>query len=275
MQQLQDKVAVITGAASGFGQELAIGCAREHMRLVLADSDDKGLQTAIDLLLPGTEVLAVKFDVSDADQVEELAVKTWQRFGAAHLLCNYADVAIGGPLWAATPQDWEQVLGINLMGVVYGIRSFVPRMLTQNAECHIVNTASVAGFVSIPGSGVYCASKHAVVTLSECLQQELEAENAPIGVSVLCPPLADAAIAPAHHDPGETQASVALVQPHEEPSRKAARAGRFNAADMARMTLDAVRNGRFYILPQPKIKAAIETRMRDILDERKPTRAAP
>ncbi|KRB73565.1 SDR family NAD(P)-dependent oxidoreductase [Noviherbaspirillum sp. Root189] len=276
MKNLQIKVAVITGAASGFGRELAIACAGEGMSLALTDIDEKNLQGTVELLPPGTPVLAMKCDVAKADQVEQLAVATYERFGASHLLFNNAGVLVGGPLWTATTQDWEWMLGINVMGVAHGIRSFVPRMLQQKDECHIVNTSSVAGLLSVPGGGIYCATKHAVVTMSECLDQELRAEQASIGVSVLCPAFVPTGIADAARNrPAELGEANPLNAGFEEQTRKATQAGKISASDIARITLDAVKEGRFYILPHQKIKGAIETRMRDILDERSPTRTAP
>ena len=150
MKELKGKVAVITGAASGFGREFAILCAAEGMKLSLTDVDEKGLAGTVALLAPGAEVITVKCDVAKAEAVEQLAVQTYARFGASHLLFNNAGVSPVGPTWTATLEDWQWTLGVNLMGVVHGIRSFVPRMLEQKDECHVVNTASVAGLISVP-----------------------------------------------------------------------------------------------------------------------------
>ncbi|NBA96885.1 SDR family NAD(P)-dependent oxidoreductase [Pseudomonas sp. R5(2019)] len=272
MNPLRNKVAVITGAASGFGRELAIACANEGMCLALTDIDEKNLQVTVERLPSGTQVLTMKCDVAQAEQIEQLAVATYARFGAAHLLFNNAGVLVGGPLWTTTVQDWEWMVGINVMGVAHGIRSFVPRMLAQKDECHIVNTASVAGLLSVPGNGIYCATKHAVVTISECLQLELQEENASIGVSVLCPAFVPTGIADAGRNrPAELADANPLKGKYEEQTRKATQAGKLSAADIARITLDAVRENRFYILPHQKIKNLIEMRMGDILDERSPT----
>lgn len=277
MKDLGGKVAVVTGAASGFGRALALRCAGERMRLALADVEEKGLaETARLAGERGAESLTVKCDVSRWDDVEALAARTYDRFGAAHLLFNNAGVAVAGPVWGATLEDWQWVLGVNLMGVVHGVRAFVPRMLRQGAECHVVNTASVAGLLSVPGQGVYCVSKHAVVTLSECLLHDLRAEGAPIGVSVLCPAFVNTGIADSGRNrPAELAATNPLAGPHEERLRHAVRSGRLSADDVAAAVMDAVASGRFYVLTHPRIKPAIEARMRDILEERAPTNPMP
>jgi NAD(P)-dependent dehydrogenase (short-subunit alcohol dehydrogenase family) len=276
MNELKGKVAVITGAGSGFGRELALLCAAEGMRLALADVDEAGLEGTQALLPAGTEVLRQRCDVSKADAVEALAAQTYARFGAAHLLFNNAGVAVAGPTWTATLDDWQWVLGVNLMGVVHGVKSFVPRMLAQNDDCHIVNTASVAGLLSVPASSVYCVSKHGVVTLSECLHHELRAGSTKIGVSVLCPAFVNTGIAEAGRNrPAGLSATNPAAAEYEARILKAVRSGKLSAADVARATMDAVKADRFYILTHPAIKPAVEARMRDILDERAPTNPMP
>lgn len=273
MQELQGKVAVLTGAASGFGRELALLCAAAGMRVVLADIDEAGMEETERLMAPhGAQTLRTHCDVRRPEALDALAEQTYARFGAAHLLFNNAGVAVAGPAWSATLEDWKWVLDVNLMGVVHGIRSFVPRMLESGEPGHVVNTASVAGLLSVMASSVYCVSKHGVVTLSECLHHDLQMVNAPIGVSVLCPAFVNTGIADSErHRPAELAARNPLAAPFEAQVRKAVQSGRISAAEVAQMTLNAVREGRFYILTHPKIKGAIETRMRDILDERQPT----
>ncbi len=276
MDNLHDKVAVITGAGSGFGRELAILCAAENMRLTLADIDMAGLEATRALLPSDTPALLQHCDVSKPESVEQLAEQTYARYGAAHLLFNNAGVAVAGPTWTTTRADWQWVLGVNLMGVVHGVQSFVPRMLAQDEACHIVNTASVAGLLSVPQSSVYCVSKHGVVTLSECLHHELRVAGARIDVSVLCPAFVNTGIADAgRHRPAELADSNPLAAEHEARVRKAVRSGKLSAADIALATMDAVKKNRFYILTHTNIKAAIETRMRDILDGRAPTNPMP
>jgi NAD(P)-dependent dehydrogenase (short-subunit alcohol dehydrogenase family) len=273
MRDIQGKVAVITGAASGIGRELALACARAGAQVVLADVDEAGLEATAALASAADgESLQARCDVSKLADIEALADRTYERFGAAHLLFNNAGVAVCGPTWTSTAEDWTWILGINLMGVVHGVRTFVPRMLAQKDDCHIVNTASVAGLLSLPGSSAYCVTKHGVVTLSECLRHELRLEGAKIGVSVLCPAFVPTGIFESDRNrPKELAATNPLAKPYEEAGRKAVAAGRLSAADVARITLEAIAAGRFYILPHPKIKGAVEARMRDILDERDPT----
>lgn len=277
MKNLKDRVAVITGAASGFGRELAILCAQEGMSLTLTDVDEKGLHGTDELLKPfGVQTLLIKCNVADAAEVEHVAQQTYERFGAAHLLFNNAGIAVAGPIWTATLEDWQWTLGVNLMGVVHGIRSFVPRMLKQRDECHVVNTASVAGLLSVPASGVYCVSKHGVVTLSECLHHELQASKAAIGVSVLCPAFVNTGIAESGRNrPANLAATNPLSKEYEDRVRKAVKSGRLSAADVARITIEAVKAGRFYILTHGNIKGAIEMRMRDILEDRLPSNPMP
>lgn len=276
MRELAGKVAVITGAASGFGRELAILCAGEGMKVVLADRDEAGMQATIGMLAAGTQGLAVKCDVTRPEHLDSLAAKTYEKFGAAHLLFNNAGVAVAGPTWLATLDDWKWCLDVNLMGVIHGIKSFVPRMLEQGDECHVVNTASVAGLISVPGSAVSCVSKHGVVTLSECLHQDLQLAKAKIGVSILAPAYVNTGIGEsARNRPAELSATNPLGQQYEDRVRHALKSGRLSATDVAKITMEAVKTNRFYILSHPKIKGAIEMRMRDILDDRLPTNPMP
>jgi NAD(P)-dependent dehydrogenase (short-subunit alcohol dehydrogenase family) len=273
MHELKGRTAVITGAGSGIGRELALACAREGMGIMLADIDEAGMrETAAAVARLGIRVESLRCDVSKPLEVEALAARAWERFGAVQLIFNNAGVAVAGPAWTATLEDWKWTLDINLMGVVHGVRSFVPRMLAQGGECHVVNTASVAGLVDIPGSAVYCVSKHGVVALSECLYHDLRVVKANIGVSVLCPAYVNTGIGDsARHRPSELAATNPLAAPYEEAVRQALLHGKITAADVARVTLDAVKSGRFYIITHEKIKGAIEARMRDILEDRTPT----
>jgi NAD(P)-dependent dehydrogenase (short-subunit alcohol dehydrogenase family) len=273
MKELRGKVAVITGAGSGIGRALALACAKEGMSVALADIDEPGMAETVRLLEPSNAaVLTQRCNVAESTEVESLAAAAWKRFGATHLVFNNAGVGVAGPMWTTTLNDWEWTLGINLMGVVHGVRSFVPRMLEAKLEGRIVNTASAAGLTSVPGSSVYCVTKHAVVTMSECLAHELDLVEASLGVSVLCPAFVPTGIADSQRNrPSALGERNPLAAKYEEFTRKAVQAGRLSADDVARITLEGVRAGRFYILPHPKIKNAVETRMRDILDDRAPT----
>jgi NAD(P)-dependent dehydrogenase (short-subunit alcohol dehydrogenase family) len=277
MKDLKDKVAVITGGASGLGLAMARVFAAEGMKLVLADVEEESLRRVeTDFRKAGLPVVGLKTDVSRAQDVERLAEKTLATFGGVHVLCNNAGVAPGGVVWENTLPDWEWVLGVNLWGVIHGVRAFLPIMLRQDTECHVVNTASVAGLLSVPGMGAYCVSKHAVVTLSECLYHDLAQKEAKIGVSVLCPAYVPTGISdsernrPAHLR-NAPRAKTSEEQEREEQMRKAVASGRVSAEDVAKRVLEAVKENRFYILTHPKIKGAIQMRMEDILAERAPT----
>jgi len=271
MRDLSGKIAVVTGAASGIGRELALACAAGGAHVAIADVDEAGLAETARLLPAGCESIQARCDVSKDSDLESLAQRTYERFGAAHVVFNNAGVAVAGPVWSAPLDEWKWVLDVNLMGVVHGIRAFVPRMLETGGEGHVVNTASVAGLLSVPGSGVYCASKHAVVSLSECLHHDLRMARSVIGVSVLCPAWVATGIADSERNrPAALAGRNPLAGPYEENVRKAVASGRLSAAEVARITLDAVKSNRFYVLPHQRIKASIESRMRDILDEREP-----
>lgn len=277
MEQFQDRVAVITGGASGLGLAMARRFAAEGMRLVLADVQADALAGAVARFeAEGVPVLGVRCDVSRAEQVEALRDQALARFGAVHILCNNAGVAPGGVAWESTLEDWQWCLGVNLHGVIHGLRSFVPVMLAQDTEAHIVNTASVAGLLSPPGMGIYCVSKHAVVTLTECLHHDLAARGDKVRASVLCPAYVPTGIADSERNrpEGLRNAPVARSaedEAREEALRHAVRSGRVSADQVADRVLEAVRERRFYILTHPRIKGAIETRMQDILQERDPT----
>src|SRR3954462_1707572 len=187
MKDLKGKVAVVTGAASGIGNGMATRFAEEGMKVVLADIEEGPLADAEKKLADtGATVLAVPTDVAKGEQMDALAQRTFEEFGTAHVICNNAGVAAGGPIWTLTEADWQWVLGVNLWGVIHGVRVFVPRLVEQG-EGHVVNTASIAGLTSVPMMGPYNVSKHGVVTLSETRANELSLQGSPVKVSVLCP----------------------------------------------------------------------------------------
>ncbi len=188
MEQFRDKVAVITGAGRGIGRAIAARCPQEGMKVVLAGMGRESLaRTEADLREQGATVLCVQTDVTKVADIERLAAKTLDAFGAVHLLVNNAGVGAGTTVWESTLADWEWTLGVNLWGVVYGVKVFTPIMIAQDTACHIVNVSSVAGLLSGPRLGVYKVAKHGVVSLSETLYYELAQRGTQVGVSVLCP----------------------------------------------------------------------------------------
>lgn len=269
-------VAVVTGAASGIGRALALACAQRGMAVVAADIEEPGLQQTRELLLAhGAPCVAHRCDVTSEVQVQELADASWSAFGRVDRLFNNAGVAVLGPAWQATPDDWAWVLGVNLMGVVHGVRAFVPRMLAAGTSAHVVNTSSAAGLATLAGSGVYCASKHAVVAFSECLLHDLRAAGAPIGVSVLCPSLLSSAIDSSGRNRPPQWASTVTPDPaYYERVRRGMAASEVTAADAAAATLHAVETGLFYVLPHDQTWSSVERRMQAIGDDHRRGQAA-
>jgi NAD(P)-dependent dehydrogenase (short-subunit alcohol dehydrogenase family) len=282
MKEFKDKVAVVTGAASGIGRGIAERCAQEGMRVVLADIEEAALaQTEQALKAGGAAVLAVRTDVSKAGDVEALAHKTLDAFGAVHLLVNNAGIGAGSTIWESTLADWEWVMGVNLWGVIYGLRTFVPIMLAQDTEGHIVNTASVAGLLPYHPSATYQVTKHAVVALSEQLYYSLAYQNAKIKVSVLCPGWVKTRILESERNrPVELQNEPAgtPITPEVEALIQAmaeAMQTGLSPQQVADMVFDAIRKDKFYILTHPDTKPLIQQRMEAILQERNPDVQAP
>ncbi len=277
MKQLRGRVAVVTGAASGIGRALADRFAAEGMRLALADVEAPALERAeSDLRRGGADVLALRTDVSKEAEVQALASAALQRFGAVHVLCNNAGVGSGGRVWELTTADWEWVLGVNLWGVIHGIRAFVPAMLRGGDEGHVVNTASLAGLISAPYVAPYHASKHAVVTLSESLHHELALLGSKLRVSVLCPGYVATRIAEStrNRPPGlraavESQGGRPEAAAMTEAVRRRVAAG-LPPAEVAQQVLQAIRDERFWIFTHPDMKALIEQRHSDVMAERNP-----
>ncbi|HEX9992874.1 MAG TPA: SDR family NAD(P)-dependent oxidoreductase [Acidimicrobiales bacterium] len=267
---LLGRVAVVTGAASGIGRAMAERFAAEGMRVVMADVERPALEEAAGALGgAGAEVLAVPTDVSDPDQVDALARAAVDAFGAVDVVCNNAGVGGGGQLWEVPLGDWRWVLGVNLWGVIHGIRSFVPLLVDQD-EGHVVNTASMAGLTSPPFMGPYNVSKHAVVTLSETLHAELAMRGSKVGVTVLCPGWVNTRIAESDRN---RPAELAAEQPAAGPDREAIRgvlrtflAAGMDPADVAAQVVDAVRTGRFYLLTHEEWSGMVEQRLRAIAE---------
>ena len=279
MKVFKDRVAVITGAASGFGREFALIGARLGMKLVLADVQQDALDaTKAELEGKGAQVVAMICDVRHADQVQALADAAMARFGAVHLVFNNAGVGSGGLIWENTQADWEWVLGVNLWGVIHGTRIFTNLMLAcakadPDYEGHIVNTASMAGLLNAPTMGVYNVSKHAVVSLSESLYQDLQLVEAPIGASVLCPYFVPTGISQSHRNrPADLKgdAPTASQRAAQAMSDKAVTSGKVTAQEVAENTFKAINEQQFYIFSHPGALSNVQERMEDIMMIRNP-----
>ena len=280
MKELKGKTAVLTGAASGFGLELARLAAREGMNVVMADVQPDALELAsAEVQALGAKVLAHRVDVSKAEQVEALAAATFERFGTPHLVFNNAGVGAGGLIWEHTVRDWEWVLGVNLMGVAHGVRVFTPMMLEAartdpGYEGHIVNTASMAGLLNAPNMGVYNVSKHAVVSLSETLYQDLRLVTDQVTASVLCPYFVPTGI---HQSDRNRPADARQAPPTPSQmiaramSEKAVTSGKVTAADVAAKVLGAVRERQFYIYSHPNALGMVQKRLEDVVMGRNPS----
>jgi NAD(P)-dependent dehydrogenase (short-subunit alcohol dehydrogenase family) len=274
------KTAVLTGAGSGFGLECARIGARLGMNLVLVDVQQDALDAATqEMQAAGAQVLAFKLDVSNAGDMEAMGAAVRARFGAPHLVFNNAGVGSGGLIWENSVKDWEWVLGVNVMGVVHGVRIFTPMMLAaaqQDAswQGHIVNTASMAGLLNAPNMGVYNVSKHAVVSLSETLYQDLSLVTDQISASVLCPFFVSTGISQSHRNrPSELRGSKPTKSQliGQAMSEKAVSSGKVSAADVAQLVFDGVASNQFYIYSHPKAIKSVQTRLEDIVQIRNPT----
>jgi NAD(P)-dependent dehydrogenase (short-subunit alcohol dehydrogenase family) len=282
MKSFKGRTAVITGAASGFGLEVARLAAREGMNVVMADVQADALERAAgDVRALGAQVLPYRLDVSRAAEVEALGAATVARFGAPHVVFNNAGVGAGGLIWEHSAQDWEWVLGVNLMGVAHGVRVFTPLMLAAAAadagyEGHIVNTASMAGLVNPPNMGVYNVSKHAVVSLSETLYQDLSLVGGQVSASVLCPFFVPTGIHQSQRN-RPPEKSTSGIEPTKSQriaqamTGKAVESGKVSAAQVAAMVFDALRERRFYIYSHPRALASVQTRLEDIVQARNPS----
>jgi len=277
MQDFTGKVAVITGGVEGIGRAIAERAAAAGMKLVLADIDAPRLDAVVaDFVRRGIEAIGVKTDVSKQDQVETLAALAFERFGNIHLLVNNAGVGHSRPVWETTQADWDWVMGVNLYGVINGLRAFIPTMLAKGEPGHIVNTASMAGLTSQPSLAIYNASKHAVVTVSEGLHHDLTLRQSALRVSVLCPawvktrihlsdrnrPAGEDTAPPGTMDPVAIKVGLAVMNAVENG---------IPVEQVANDVFDAIAAERFYILTHPGHKAAIQVRMEDIQAERAPS----
>ena len=273
------KTAVLTGAGSGFGLECARIGARLGMNLVLVDVQQDALdKAAAELHAMGVQVMAHKVDVGSAAAMEVLAHQVKARFGAPHFVFNNAGVAAGGLLWENTLADWNWVLGVNLWGVVHGVRLFTPMMLEAakadpSYQGHIVNTASMAGLLTPPNMGIYNVSKHAVVSLTETLYQDLALVTDQISASVLCPYFVPTGIS---HSERNRPGDLAAAKPTQSQligqamSEKAVSSGKVTAAEVAQKVFDAVQSGQFYIYSHPQALGNVQQRMQAIVEGQNP-----
>ena len=279
IQNFEGKTAVLTGAGSGFGLECARIGARMGMNLVLVDVQQDALDKATsEMQALGVPVLARKVDVSNAEAMAQLASDVQQRFGAPHFVFNNAGVGAGGLVWENSLADWEWVLGVNLWGVVHGVRLFTPMML-EAAKAdpayrgHIVNTASMAGLLTAPNMGIYNVSKHAVVSLTETLYQDLQLVSDQVSASVLCPYFVPTGISQSQrnrpHDlPAEKPTASQMIG--QAQSDKAVNSGKVSAAEVAQKVFDAVANGQFYIYSHPQALGNVQSRMEAIVQGNNP-----
>jgi NAD(P)-dependent dehydrogenase (short-subunit alcohol dehydrogenase family) len=266
MQELTGKVAVVTGGASGIGQALAERFAAEGMKVVMADIDEPRLREVGAVLTEGgADVATMRCDTSSEADVASLAELALQKFGAAHVLCNNAGIAGIGDAWNGPMDLWTRVVGVNLYGVVHGVRTFLPIMEDQG-EGHLVNTASMAGLLPMPGASPYNATKHAVVALSEALYLEQQAIGSPVGVSVLCPGWVKTRLMV--HEPTAVGSPVADFM--GDVVRTSVDTAGIAPEDVAGQVVDAIRTERFWILTHPDMAALAVPRIQRAVDGENP-----
>jgi len=283
MKNFAQKIAVVTGAASGIGRALAEKFADAGCSLVLADVDDAGLEESRGLAEKrGVKVEVVHCDVSSQDSVDALADASYDAFGAVHILCNNAGVLSGGTSWEVDIKDYAWQIGVNTFGVIHGVRSFVPRMIAQDSPGHVVNTASMAALTTMPFAGAYHMSKHAVLAFSECLYHEMKVTQSKIGVSVLCPELINTGIAESERVRPENYKNADGAPPITQSGKLVigaladgiAKSG-LDPSVMADRVFEAIQQDRFYILAEDSWRNACNTRLEDIRLGRNPTFSPP
>ncbi len=279
IQDFNGKTAVLTGAGSGFGLECARIGATRGMNLVLVDVQQDALdQAEAEMKAAGAQVLARKVDVADAAQMEALAAAVKQRFGAPHFVFNNAGVGAGGLVWENTVADWEWVLGVDLWGVIHGVRLFAPMMLEAAAKDpayrgHITNTASMAGLLAPPNMGVYNAAKAAVVSLTETLYQDLSLVTDQIGASLLCPYFVPTGITRSERNRPNAPKQSELTKSQligQAMSDKAVSSGKITAAEVSQKVFDAISANQFYVFSHPKALGNVKSRMEGIVTMRNP-----
>ena len=275
IQDFKGKTAVLTGAGSGFGLECARIGAKLGMNLVLVDVQQDALDKATaEIEATGAKVLSRKVDVSSNEQMEALAADVEKTFGAPHFVFNNAGVGSGGLIWENSVKDWEWVLGVNLWGVVHGVRLFTPMMLAAAKKDpawrgHIVNTASMAGLLTPPNMGIYNVSKHAVVSLTETLYQDLKLVSDQVSASVLCPYFVPTGISQSHRNRPAELADEKATQSQligQAMSDKAVSSGKVTAAQVAQLVFDAITADQFYIFSHPRALGNVRARMEGIVN---------
>ncbi|MCW5668258.1 MAG: SDR family oxidoreductase [Hydrogenophaga sp.] len=279
IQDFKGKTAVLTGAGSGFGLECARIGAKLGMNLVLVDVQQDALDKATaEIEATGVPVLSRRVDVSSKEQMESLAALVEQRFGAPHFVFNNAGVGSAGLVWENSVRDWEWVLGVNLWGVIHGVRLFTPMMLAAaskdpNWRGHIVNTASMAGLLTPPNMGIYNVSKHAVVSLTETLYQDLKLVSDQLSTSVLCPYFVPTGINQSHRNRPAEMADEKATQSQligQAMTDKAVGSGKVSAAEVAQLVFDAISADRFYIFSHPRALGNVRARMEGIVNQTNP-----
>ena len=281
MKELKDKTAVVTGAASGIGRAMTQRFCTEGMNVVLADIEAEPLAREVAALkAEGHSVIGVTTDVSSSEQVETLAQRAYDAFGAVHVLCNNAGIFTGGLLWEESLADYQWSLDVNLWGIIHGVRSFVPRMIEGGEECHVVNTASMAGLTTMPFAGVYHMTKHAALAFSESLYHELSVTAPQICVSALCPELINTGIANCDRNrPAKYSGEGDIVESDARSLVMDSIAGGVSTgrppSEMADRVVNAIREKRFYILSNDGWMDSARSRIQDILEGRNPTLAPP
>ena len=260
LQDLEGKVAVVTGGASGIGKGIARRLKSQGMTVVIADIEQAALEQAAAEL----GVTGIRVDVSSFDSVQALADEVMQRFGAVHVVCNNAGVGSVGKLADMTLSDWKWILEVNLWGVIHGVKAFLPRLLANPEGGHIVNTASMAGLSVLPTLGGYTVSKFAIVAFSETLAQELAADGAKVGVSVLCPGPVRSNLKASSRNRPAALADAGLVDTDLETSEDGAQMQWLDPDEAGEVVVRAIRRGDLFAITHPEMAPLVEQRHRQI-----------